>query len=545
MAHPLVAFVLLALSLISTGANRFRSIPGTGLFTATDDPKSTYLFHGINIVHKGPDFKPITTAEIAIIKQLGFNLVRFGFLWADVEPSPGNFNETYLQRLEENVNTLWRNGLYVFLDMHQDCFSAYFCAGVDGVPMFYGHPPNTTEYTMNGSKAFPIPFGHLSYVDPQPPGFAPWGYSKWCFNPGLWSMCYPTYALGAAAQRLYNNVDGLQGHMAKMWQQVARAFAGHPAVIGYELINEPWLGEVPLSLNEFDPITNPRYWDLWFPGVSDQRNLAPLYNAVASAIRDVDNDTMIFFEPATGGNFLDTRSGFSHGPGGPTFDATGLNTISYHVYCPLIESDVPIPSNSSWGPIVKWLVEVLELNLCSVLNSGQFKDRLEDLQRIGVGGILSEFGAIPQTEEGIAYMQWVLSEVDDHLQSWTFWEIDDVLSADQRFLSALTRPYPRRVPGVLHRFHNITTSTGASGVHVEYILPSGNLPVNNSLLEAEIFVGNLSCQTSDVLLRAMPPCCLFISHVDCDSGVVTIGHNWTMLEPESIVAVSIVVVYRS
>lgn len=57
----------------------------------------------------------------------------------------------------------------------------------------------------------------------------------------------------------------------------------------YELINEPWAG------NYF---ANPT---LFVPGVAGAKNLQPMYEKIAKAIRAVDNDTLIFYEPVTWG----------------------------------------------------------------------------------------------------------------------------------------------------------------------------------------------------------------------------------------------------
>ena len=59
----------------------------------------------------------------------------------------------------------------------------------------------------------------------------------------------------------------------------------YPNVLGYELLNEPWLGDVPLNFAEFIP-TNPN-WDLWFPQVSDRKNMAKIYKELHNYIRGV------------------------------------------------------------------------------------------------------------------------------------------------------------------------------------------------------------------------------------------------------------------
>ena len=60
-------------------------------------------------------------------------------------------------------------------------------------------------------------------------------------------------------------------------------------LVRYELINEPWAG------NFFEDPT------ILLPGMAGAKNLQPLYEKIARAIRTVDNDTLIFYEPVTWG----------------------------------------------------------------------------------------------------------------------------------------------------------------------------------------------------------------------------------------------------
>jgi len=54
------------------------------------------------------------------MKDWGFNCVRLGFTWASVEPEPGVYSEKCLAEIDKRVEWATKNGLYVFLDMHQD-----------------------------------------------------------------------------------------------------------------------------------------------------------------------------------------------------------------------------------------------------------------------------------------------------------------------------------------------------------------------------------------------------------------------------------------
>jgi len=75
-----------------------------------------------------------------------------------------------------------------------------------------------------------------------------------------------------------------------------------------QLINEPWAGDV---------YTKP---SLLLPGVAGRDNLQRLYDHLSEAIRSVDENTLIFYEPVTWSVFLTKQqgsTGFTSVPGGP------------------------------------------------------------------------------------------------------------------------------------------------------------------------------------------------------------------------------------
>ena len=47
-------------------------------------------------------------------------------------PERGQYNETYIQKIDEIVKLLADHGIYTLLDMHQDVLSPKFC--VEGMP---------------------------------------------------------------------------------------------------------------------------------------------------------------------------------------------------------------------------------------------------------------------------------------------------------------------------------------------------------------------------------------------------------------------------
>jgi len=73
-------------------------------------------------------------------------------------------------------------------------------------------------------------------------------------------------------------------------------------------MNEPWAGDIYANLS------------LLLPGVAGRVNLSPFYDHLNTAIRSIDQDTLIFYEPVTWSVFLTNRqadTGFISVPGGP------------------------------------------------------------------------------------------------------------------------------------------------------------------------------------------------------------------------------------
>ena len=94
-------------------------------------------------------------------------------------------------------------------------------------------------------------------------------------------------------------------------------------------------------------------------GLADKINLAPLYERLAAAIRQVDQEHMIFYEPA----LVDiTPLGFQHGPGGP--DYNNRSVLSYHSYCGDVdEVCMGLLSITLWNHNVRSSMECLEGHL--------------------------------------------------------------------------------------------------------------------------------------------------------------------------------------
>ena len=94
------------------------------------------------------------------------------------------------------------------------------------------------QYWKGGKRAYPEPMVTPEYG----PGAGRWGPISNCGavsdGPFGWATTYITYGVGAAAQRLYDNDQGILTRYQEFWAMMAKRFRANPAVLGYELLNE-------------------------------------------------------------------------------------------------------------------------------------------------------------------------------------------------------------------------------------------------------------------------------------------------------------------
>jgi hypothetical protein len=103
------------------------------------------LLHGVNVVYKVDPFIPsqgnftpdtsLDDRDVKDLKDWGINQVRLGVMWEGVERSPGVYNDTYLDAVENLINKLGEAGIYTLVDAHQDVLARIICG--EGMPNFY------------------------------------------------------------------------------------------------------------------------------------------------------------------------------------------------------------------------------------------------------------------------------------------------------------------------------------------------------------------------------------------------------------------------
>ena len=182
-----------------------------------DDKGRERIFHGVNFCDKrdfvpGKQFVPDLNEEmIEKIAANGVNLIRLGFTWATMEPNPGEYNDAYIDAVGEVLDLLEKYNIYAFLDMHQDLYSSI--TNADGAPAW--------AVLLDG-------------VQPKPTKFV------WAEGYFWGKACHTAFDNFWANRRVKGK--GLQDYYADCWAYIIEKIGDKPAVIGYDIMNEPFPG---------------------------------------------------------------------------------------------------------------------------------------------------------------------------------------------------------------------------------------------------------------------------------------------------------------
>lgn len=149
--------------------------------------------------------EPLTDASGQLLDdgaERGFDLLRLSIYWDQLEAEQGVYDEEYLESIETVLDRAQERGINVIVSFHQDVFGPAF--GAHGIPEW----ATRTE------------------------GLAFTEHDNWLAN-------YLEPAVQAAWDHLYDDQD-IRDAQAATWALVADRFGEHPAVLGYDLLNEPF-----------------------------------------------------------------------------------------------------------------------------------------------------------------------------------------------------------------------------------------------------------------------------------------------------------------
>jgi aryl-phospho-beta-D-glucosidase BglC (GH1 family) len=183
---------------------------------------------------------PLDEMDATLMQRAGFDVVRLGIDWAQLEPERGRVDRTYLERVATTVDMLNRHGLYVVLDMHFRLgWSPHF--GYSGAPGWATLPvPNWNplpQYSWSPSLS-PAAFTSDTYF---------WLSSDW------------------------------KKDFFSTWQTVATRFKDSPGVAGYDIFNEAHPLPIP-------------------PRIFEKSYLWPMFKDAIEAIGAVDSNHLYFVE---------------------------------------------------------------------------------------------------------------------------------------------------------------------------------------------------------------------------------------------------------
>jgi endoglycosylceramidase len=167
--------------------------------------------------------------DFAEIRSLGMNVVRLVLDWSELEPVPGHYSAEFLDRVAQVVGWARAQGISLILDMHQDEYSRFVLPSSTHLPS--GCSPS------GGYDGAP----HWAVFTDGEPSCAQFGQAD--LNPAVvaafdnfWHDRQVAGPLGSSPG------PGLQDQYIGALAALARRFRANPAVIGYELMNEPLPG---------------------------------------------------------------------------------------------------------------------------------------------------------------------------------------------------------------------------------------------------------------------------------------------------------------
>lgn len=329
--------------------------------------------------------REVYPGDYGLIASWGFTTLRMAISWSKIEPRQGSYETAYLTQIKREMDLAAAAGLTVILEWHQD---------------FWGRCSQAKDsiYRVNANGA--------------PDWTCPGDYSPSAL--GYWQIFDEFWA----------NKDGLLDAFTAAWIQVIRAVGSHPALLGYDFLNEPQ--------------------GTGAGGALEQQKYYPALRTVIPKLRTAGAKGLIFI------------------------DATGQRNESFEQ---VTEPLTGIGPNLVYAPHLYsgWLrMYMLKTSVDPAEKKRDFELAAEQAKGLGLPLWNGEWGVNLMLEDALQDLQTHVAQEEIHRIGSSYWAFqravpgqgDDSISGGQSLLNGdrsvrwkvvdcIARPYPIQTPGTV------------------------------------------------------------------------------------------------
>lgn len=398
--------------------------------TLVDEHARQRVLHGINLVAKGrpgsvepADFRGDWTAEdLGHLVGIGLDSIRLGVNWAATEPAPGQYAQAHLEWLGEQLDLAHAAGLSVILDGHQDLFSQSFGNGAPAWATSTQHPF--------------VPSALWSDAYLESPAVQEAYDAFWADAPGPGGI-------------------GIQTRFVSMWGMLAEQLGPHPAVIGYDVLNEPTPGAASAEIFEtiiaiFAALTGQDPMVVAVDFTAPQAKLAQLAHLDDPALHRRLGDELAptlatFEEESVHGLYTRVVARIR------AADGKGLILREHDYFGNLgIPAAIPVLDDRAWAYSPHGYDLVVDTEAMPLASDQRvttiFERAAETADRLGVPVVVGEWGAFGRHEGITRHAEVQLDLFDRRAWSWFYWCWEPGFATTQA-AEQLRRPRPRAVAG--------------------------------------------------------------------------------------------------
>lgn len=400
-----------------------------------DNVGRALFLKGINLGSKSSPYLPWQDkSELQALKDSGINFVRLYIQWSQIEPSPLQYNQSYLDDIKDWIRLAHQYDLMVLVDLHQDGYGQ--AVGGNGAPDWATRPREIGSLIPRiGMPWFFIYFDKAVMTS---------------FDAFWENEIFPETEIG------------LSDHYALAWKWIAKNLRSEPNVIGYDLFNEPFYGSLMKEL--LSSVIANNFWFLvknsllavfkgeditqrFIDAIRDEKQLyqllksvepkiqkfekntlMPFYEKVAQSIRQEDSLKTIFIEPSL------FKGMGSHNYLKVLLDEKGL-PISNVAYAPHYYDPTTIDGAQYYD-----------------LNKARIKKALEismsEANTAGYPLLLGEWGNFAVPLDGAS--ESIADHQDLFLQNFissSYWDFGTEF-LNSTYLDSLNQPYTQKLEGI-------------------------------------------------------------------------------------------------